>query len=69
MKLIANWKELAPKLTSVQLSALSAVLSAIEVALPYFAPKQPNGWFAAASALAAIAAGWARLVRQPELIK
>lgn len=66
MQLIPDWKWRAPRLTSVQLSVLSAVLSAIEFGLPFMAPDKPSGWFALAAMIAALAAGIARIVAQPK---
>jgi len=43
------------------------VLSALEFALPYFAPSQPSGWFAVAAGCTSLGAAVARIVAQPVL--
>ena len=66
MQLIDDWKWRAPRLTSVQLSLLASVLGALEFALPFIAPVQPNGWFALAAVVVSLAAAVARLIAQPK---
>jgi len=67
VKLIPGAGALWRKLWSVRLALLSALLSAVELALPYVAPSVPSRMFAAAALLVALAAGVARLVSQPAL--
>jgi len=69
MKLIEGWKELAPKLWSVRLALLSAVLGVVEITLPLWQGLVPPLVFASLSTLAAVAAAVARIVAQPELLK
>lgn len=67
MKPLHDWKRVARKAWSFKFALLSAALSAIEFALPYFAPEQPSRRFAAAAAALALAAAIARLVAQPRM--
>lgn len=67
MTLIPDAGKLWPQLWSVRLAALSAVLSAVEFALPYVAPAAPDRWFAAGAFVVAILAAGARVVAQPAL--
>lgn len=66
LKLVANWRVVLRKAWSIRLMALAAVLSGLEVALPFMDvnPDGPHGWFAAASALTVGAAFVARLLAQ-----
>lgn len=64
MKLIHNWRELLRKAWSLRLMFLAAILSGVEVALPFFAESVPRGAFALLSALTVAAAFVARLVAQ-----
>jgi len=66
MKLLRDWAHICRRAWSVRLALLSAVLSAIEIALPYFAPATPSRRFAAAAAALALAAAIARIVAQPK---
>lgn len=66
MKLITNWKQILKKAWSVRLLIVAALLSGIEVALPFFADQVPRGPFAALSFLAVASAFVARLVAQKE---
>ena len=65
MHLIDNWKAVAKRAWSMRLIALSAVLSAIEVALPYLDDRFPRGTFAVLAGAVSLAAGIARLLAQP----
>lgn len=65
MKLIDDWRRLAPRLWSVRLALLSAVLSAAEVVVQLLTPEKPTFKFALLAGLVALAAGVARVVAQP----
>lgn len=67
MQLIDNWRAVATKAWSSRLAWLAAILSALEVALPFFDGLLPvdKGAFAALALLVSAAAGVARLVAQP----
>lgn len=67
MKLIDGWFEKFPKLWSVRLSLLAAVLGAAEVVLPLFQTFIPRGTFAVVSAVVAIGAAVARVIAQPSV--
>lgn len=66
MTLIANWKLILKKAWSVRLMLIAAVLSGIEVALPFFADSIPRGPFALLSFVAVALAFVARLVAQKD---
>ena len=67
MKLSYGWKEILKKAWSVRLMIVAALLSGIEVILPFFATAVPPGIFAALSFLAVSSAFVARLVAQKDL--
>jgi uncharacterized membrane protein len=67
MDLIEDWKRKFPKLWSVRLALLAAVLSTVEVILPMFQEFIPRGPFAIVAAVVAIGAAVARVVAQPSL--
>lgn len=67
MNLVANWRAVLRKAWSLRLMLLAAVLSAAEVALPFFVDAVPRGAFAAISALTVGAAFVARLIAQKDL--
>lgn len=67
MKPIPDWREVLRKAWSLRLMLLAAVLSALEVALPFFQPDLPRGWFALLSAVTVSGAFVARLVAQRNL--
>jgi len=69
VKLITDASRLWPRLWSVRLAVLSALLSACEVALPYAAPSTQSIPWAALSGLVALAAAVARIVAQPALYR
>ena len=69
MHFIDNWKAVAKKAWSMRLIALSAILSAAEVALPYFDFGMRPGMFAGLALAVSLAAAIARLVAQPEVHK
>lgn len=66
MKLDTNWKKILKKAWSIRLLVLAAMLSGIEVALPFFQDQIPRGPFAVASFLAVASAFVARLVAQKD---
>lgn len=66
MRLQANWKKVLKKAWSVRLLILAALLSGVEVALPFFSDTMPRGPFAALSFLAVAGAFVGRLVAQKE---
>jgi len=67
LSLIPDAAQLWPRLWSVRLAGLSALLSAAEFALPFFAPAVPSRLFAALAFVVAIAAAGARVVAQPAI--
>lgn len=64
MKLIHNWRTLLRKAWSLRLMIVAAILSGVEVALPFFSDALPRGTFAALSAVTVALAFAARLVAQ-----
>ena len=66
MTLIDNAREVLLKAWSVRLALLSAVLSAAEVALPFFTTFIPPNTMAILAVLTSAGAAIARLVAQPE---
>ena len=68
MKLLWNWRSVVKRAWSVRCTFAACVLSAIEFALPFVAPREPSGWFAAAAALCGIAAVIARLMPKPKTL-
>lgn len=69
MKLIPNWREVLKWAWSIRLAALAAVLSGVEIALPFFAESFPRGAFAGLSFLATVGAFIARFVAQQGITK
>lgn len=69
MKLIPNWRDVFRKAWSIRLAALAALLSGIEIALPFFSDTFPRLVFAGLSFLATVGAFIARFVAQKELTK
>ena len=67
MKLATNWKLILRKAWSVRLMLTAGALSAIEVALPFFADSMPRGIFASLSGVSVGAAFVARLVAQKDV--
>lgn len=53
----------------MRLIALSAILSAAEVVVPYFADAFERGTFALLAVAVSLSAAFARLVAQPEVHK
>ena len=66
MTLIDNARDVLLKAWSVRLALLSAVLSAAEVALPFFTTFIPPNTMAILAVLTSAGAALARLVAQPE---
>ena len=66
MTLIDNARDVLLKAWSVRLALLSAVLSAAEVALPFFTTFIPPNTMAILAVLTSAGAAIARLVAQPE---
>lgn len=67
MTLDSDWKCIIKKAWSVRLMVIAAILSGVEVALPFFASAIPPGMFAALSFLAVSSAFVARLVAQKDV--
>jgi polyferredoxin len=67
MKLIWNWREILRRAWSIRLMLLAALLSGVEVALPFFMDSMPRGIFAGLSFLVVASAFVARLVAQKGL--
>ncbi len=67
MKLIDDWKAVALKAWSLRLALISAVLSALEVAVPYLDGWFERGTFAMLAGAVSLVAAIARLVAQQEL--
>lgn len=67
LTLLPNWRTVAKRAWSMRLTAISVMLSAIEVALPFVAPTAPNGWFALGALCTSIAAAVSRLLEQRSL--
>ena len=67
MKLSYDWKVILKKAWSVRLMIVAALLSGIEVVLPFFSEAIPKGTFAALSFLAVSSAFIARLVAQKDM--
>jgi len=67
MKLYDNWKDIVKKAWSIKFMLLAGVLSAIEVALPFFQDAFPRGLFATLSGISVGAAFVARLVAQKDV--
>lgn len=67
MKLYENWREILRRAWSVRFMILAAVLSALEVALPFFEDHFPRGLFAGMSGACVAAAFVARLIAQKDV--
>jgi hypothetical protein len=67
MQLIDNWKAVAVKAWSMRFIALSVILSALEVVLPYIDDLFPRGVFAVLAGVVSMGAAISRLVAQPRL--
>ena len=62
-----DWREVVKKAWSIRLMVLAGLLSAAEVAVPFFADAMPSGVFAALSGLTVGAAFVARLLAQKDI--
>ena len=67
MRLYDNWKEILRKAWSIRFMIIAAVLSGIEVILPFFNESIPKNVFAALSFVFVSAAFIARLVAQRDV--
>ncbi len=67
MQLIEDAKTVLLKAWSVRLALLAAVFSAMEVALPFFAPFVPPHTMAILAVVASSGAAIARVVAQPKM--
>lgn len=67
MKLIDDWKWLAPRLWSVRFALLAAVLGTVETAVTWWGSGKPPIMVLGIT-LASLAAGIARVVAQPKLL-
>lgn len=65
MKTIPNAKYLLPRLWSVRLATIAAILSSLEVAVPLLPVTAPQGLFATLATLAALGTILARILAQP----
>jgi hypothetical protein len=64
MKLVDNWESIIKKAWSMRLMILAAILSGVEVVLPFLSESIPRGTFAVLSGITVAAAFVARLVAQ-----
>lgn len=67
MKLVENWRELLRKAWSLRLMLLAAILSGVEIVLPFFSEAIPRGVFAVLSFFTVAGAFAARLMAQKGL--
>lgn len=67
MRLHTEWRKIIKKAWSFRFIIIAAILSGIEVALPYLADKFPTGIFAALSFVFTMLAMIARVVAQPKM--
>lgn len=67
MKLVHNWRDVLRKAWSVRWMVVAALLSGLEVALPFFAESFPRGLFAAGSFVTVAGAFVARFIAQKGL--
>ena len=67
MKLVDHWRDVLKKAWSMRLMVLAAILSGVEVVLPFFSEAIPRGIFAVLSFFAVAGAFVARLVAQKGL--
>lgn len=65
MKISRDWRYILNRAWSVRLMILSAVLGAVEVALPLWSEVAPKNWFATLSMLVAVLAAVVRVLQQP----
>lgn len=69
MELVKDAKNVLMHAWSIRLALLSAFFSAMEVALPYFAPFVPEHTMSIMAVLVAAAAAVSRIVAQPDMHK
>lgn len=67
MKLYDNWKDILKKAWSIRFIVLAALLTGLEVLLPFFNDSVPKHLFAAMSFVCVTAAFIARLVAQRDV--
>ena len=67
MRLDAEWQQIVKKAWSFRLVLLAAVLSGLEIVLPYMVDKFPNGVFIMLSFVVTVAALIARVIAQPKM--
>ena len=67
--LVDGWARVLRRAWSVRLALISAALSGVEFALPYFAPEKSSGKFAALAGIVSVSAAVARIVAQPKVWK
>lgn len=67
MTLIEDWKKIAPKLWSIRLSLLAAVMSSAQAGVEYFISGQ-RPVIAIITGLVALAAAVSRLIAQPGVL-
>ena len=67
MKLYDNWQDILKKAWSIRFIALAALLTGLEVLLPFFNESVPKNLFAALSFACVSAAFVARLVAQRDV--
>lgn len=65
--IIPNWRKVLRKAWSVRLMILAALMSGIEIALPFFSDKFPRGVFTALSFVVVSGAFVARFVAQKDM--
>ncbi len=66
MRLVSDWRHVLRKAWSVRLIVLAALLSGLEVVLPFFGEFIPPGVFAALSFLTVAGAFIARILAQKD---
>ena len=67
LHLVENWLTVLKKAWSMRLMVLAAILSGVEVVLPFFSEALPRGLFAVLSFLAVAGAFAARILAQKGL--
>ena len=67
MHLVSDWKLILKRAWSIRLIIIAGTLTGLEVAIPLFVDAMPRGVFAGFSAVASIAALWARVTAQKNI--
>lgn len=67
MNLVHDWKRIVKKAWVMRWIAVAAILSGIEVGLPFLDDRFPRGVFAVLSMLATCGAFVARILAQPKM--